>query len=311
MSESKAIGIDFGGTSVKLAIVSGAELVSDIHRIPTQDFDNPDDLIARINQEINLMCEENPGASAVGIGVPGAVDYGAGVTYKLTNVKGWSEVPLRDIMQEQTGLPTVLDNDANCMAFAEWKYGAASGYRHAVCVTLGTGVGGGLILNGELFRGGAYAAGEIGQMSVDLNGVEGPYGNSGALERYIGNRQIEEMAKELYRTNGALAPEDCSPENLATLAAKGDVIAVSVWQNVANYLGACLMSVVYLLNPEVIVVGGGVSHSGNLLFDPLKKKLQDTLTLECFENLTVVPARYGNTAGILGSSAMALDLLEN
>lgn len=311
MSESKAIGIDFGGTSVKLAIVSGAELVSDIHRIPTQDFDNPDDLIARINQEINLMCEENPGASAVGIGVPGAVDYGAGVTYNLTNVKGWSEVPLRDIMQEQTGLPTVLDNDANCMAFAEWKYGAASGYRHAVCVTLGTGVGGGLILNGELFRGGAYAAGEIGQMSVDLNGVEGPYGNSGALERYIGNRQIEEMAKELYRTNGALAPEDCSPENLATLAAKGDVIAVSVWQNVANYLGACLMSVVYLLNPEVIVVGGGVSHSGNLLFDPLKKKLQDTLTLECFENLTVVPARYGNTAGILGSSAMALDLLEN
>lgn len=311
MSEPKAIGIDFGGTSVKLAIVSGAEIVSDIHRIPTQDFDNPDDLIARINQEINVMCEETPGAAAVGIGVPGAVDYGAGVTYNLTNVKGWSEVPLRDIMQEQTGLPTVLDNDANCMAFAEWKYGAASGFRHAVCVTLGTGVGGGLILNGELFRGGAYAAGEIGQMSVDLNGVEGPYGNSGALERYIGNRQIEEMAAEMYRKNGIQVPLDCSPEGLATLAASGDLVANSVWQCVANYLGACLMSVVYLLNPEVIVVGGGVSHSGNLLFDPLKKKLQDTLTLECFENLTVVPARYGNTAGILGSSAMALELLKN
>lgn len=311
MSEPKAIGIDFGGTSVKLAAVSGAELASDIHRIPTQEFDNPEALISRIAEEIEVVKEKCPGLAAIGVGVPGAVDYGAGVTYNLTNVKGWSEVPLREIVQEKSGLPCVIDNDANCMAYAEWKYGAASGFRHAVCVTLGTGVGGGLILNGELFRGGAYAAGEIGQMSVDLNGVDGPYGNSGALERYIGNRQIEEMAIAMYKKQNGAAPSDCTPEALADLAAKGDIVAIGVWQEVASYLGACLMSVVYLLNPEVIVIGGGVSHSGNLLFDPLKKKLQDTLTLECFENLTVVPARYGNTAGILGSSAMALDLVKD
>ena len=311
MSGPQVIGIDFGGTSVKLAVVVGSDLQTEVRRIPTQQFDNPDDLIDRIVKEIAGLRKEFPDLGALGVGVPGAVDYGAGVTYNLTNVRGWSEVPLRSIMEEKTGLPSVIDNDANCMAFAEWKYGAAQGCDHVVCVTLGTGVGGGLILNGDLYRGAAFAAGEIGQMSVDLNGVDGPYGNSGALERYIGNRQIEEMASEMYRSRGAEPPASHTPEALAELAKGGDPIANDVWNEVANYLGACLMSVVYLLNPETIVIGGGVSYSGDLLFGPLRKKLKDTLTLECFENLKVVHAHFGNTAGILGSSAMAAELLQD
>lgn len=302
------IGIDFGGTSVKLAVVEGESLVTGVYRIPTQEFDNPDQLIDRIAEEIGVIRSQYPAVGAIGIGVPGAVNFFSGMTYNLTNVKGWSEVPLRDIMTAKTGLPTVIENDANCMAYAEWKYGAAKGYRHGVCVTLGTGVGGGLILNGDLFRGANCAAGEIGQMSIDLNGVPGPYGNTGALERYIGNRQISEMAAAIYAAKGIPLPADASPEALAALAGQGDAVALEVWHEVARCLGFCLMSVVYLLNPEVIVVGGGVSEAGDILFGPLRETLRHSLTAECFDHLHIVPARYGNTAGILGSSAMAAEL---
>lgn len=308
MTSAPVIGIDFGGTSVKLAAVAGGELLTEISRIPTQEFDRPEPLIDRIVGTISELRRAHPDIAAIGIGLPGAVNFNEGITYNLTNVKGWTAVPLRDIMSEKTGLPTVIENDANCMAYAEWKYGAAQGRRDVVCLTLGTGVGGGLILNGELYRGARCAAGEIGQMSIDLHGVPGPYGNTGALERYIGNRQIVELAESLYAEGGIAAPTPLSPETLASAAQAGDPIARAVWQRVAECLGSCLMSVIYLLNPESIVIGGGVSEAGDLLFAPLREILQKSLTVECFEHLQLVPARFGNTAGILGSSAMAAEL---
>lgn len=310
MTDPHTIGIDFGGTSVKIAAVQGSELLTDVSRIPTQEFEGPDPLIAAIVDEVSRLRCADPSIAAVGIGVPGAVDFSRGVTYNLTNVSGWDSLPLRDRIAELTGLPTVLDNDANCMAYAEFRFGAGQGYRNIVCVTLGTGVGGGLILGGDVYRGSTYAAGEIGQMSIDLDGVEGPYGNSGALERYIGNRQITEMAASMYRERKGSAPDDTSPEALATLARGGDEVALEVWGRVARYLGAALMNTVYLLNPDAIVIGGGVAHAGDLLFDPLKDRLRETLTGECFAHLAIVPARFGNTAGILGSSALAAAVLD-
>ena len=308
MNDATVIGIDFGGTSVKLAAVAAGSLLGSIRRIPTQDFDEPGALIDRIAEEVAGLRESHPEVFAVGVGVPGAVNVETGYTYNLTNVRGWTAVPLRGLLAERIGLPVVIDNDANCMAYAEWSYGAAKGCRDAVCVTLGTGVGGGLILGGVLYRGSNFAAGEIGQMSIDLDGVPGPYGNTGALERYIGNRQIVESAADLYRRRGATAPDPLDPETLAAAALAGDPVAAEAWRDVARRLGFCLMSVVYLLNPEIIVVGGGVSEAGDLLFEPLRETLRATLTDECFEHLKIVPARFGNSAGILGSSALAASL---
>ena len=191
------------------------------------------------------------------------------------------------------------------MAYAEFKHGAGQGFQNIVCVTLGTGVGGCLILNGEIYRGSQFAAGEIGQMSVDLYGVDGPYGNRGALERYIGNRQIEEMAHQKYYDANKDQPDDLSPENLAKLAGEGDGVAIAVWDKVASYLGNCLMSIIYLLNPDAIIIGGGVAHAGEVLFDPLREKLKNSLTPECFDDLELCHAKFGNTAGIIGSSTMA------
>jgi glucokinase len=301
-----SVGVDFGGTSVKLAAVDGAELLGDIVRIPTRQFNGPDGLIDEIVSVIDRLRGQHPAISSVGIGVPGAVDFDRGITYNLTNVPGWSKVPLRDRIAQRTGLDTVLENDANCAAYAEFKHGAARGYRNVVVVTLGTGVGGGLILNGDLYRGSQFAAGEIGQMSVDYRGADGPYGNFGALERYIGNQQIADFGMKRFLEAGRELTEDnCSPEALAQAAAAGDAVALAIWAAVAELLGTALTSVVYLLNPDMIVIGGGVAHAGDVLFGPLKEKMRAMLSFEFYESLKIVPAEFGNTAGIIGSAALA------
>jgi len=295
-----SIGIDFGGTSVKLATVQGAELLTEIERIPTKSFDGPAELIEEIAGHVRHLKESHPGIMAIGIGVPGAVDFDRGVTYNLTNVPGWSNVPLRDKIAVRTGLPTILENDANCAAYAEYKCGAARGFRNVVVVTLGTGVGGGLILNGDLYRGSLFAAGEIGQVSVDYRGVDGPYGNFGALERYIGNQQIAELAARRL-----VGDHDCSPEALAQTAAAGDPVAIAVWNEVATLLGTALSSVVYVLNPDAIVIGGGVAYAGDVLFAPLRERMRSMLSFEFYDALQILPAKFGNTAGIIGSAALA------
>ncbi|NNE93458.1 MAG: ROK family protein [Verrucomicrobiales bacterium] len=306
-----ALGIDFGGTSVKAGVVRGESVLGEIERIPTGEFSGPDALIGAIVEKIAAIRERHPEIEAVGVGVPGAIDFANGVTYNLTNVPGWTSVPLREILIERSGMPTLIENDANCMAFAEWRFGAGRGFENVVCVTLGTGVGGGLILNGQVYRGKQFAAGEIGQMSVDYRGVDGPYGNFGALERYIGNRQIGEMARRMYReiAGREISEDESTPEFLAGRAKEGDAVACQVWEEVSVLLGTVLTSIIYLLNPDAIVIGGGVAHAGDLLFDPLRKKIESGLSEELIEGLKIVPARFGNTAGIIGCSAMALEEL--
>lgn len=305
-AEMITLGIDFGGTSVKVAAVRGAELLGEVERIFTSESGSPEEMIAALKTSIAGWRERFPGIAAVGVGVPGAVDVDSGVTYNLTNVPGWRNFPLRDRLSEVCGLPVVIDNDANCMAFAEFAHGAGRGARNGVAVTLGTGVGGGLFIDGKLHRGSDFAAGEIGQMSIDYDGVEGPYGNSGALERYIGHRQISEIAADLFTAAGRdFSEEDCAPHSLAESARAGDEIARQVWHRVADYLGTALGAVIYLINPDTLVIGGGVSAAGDVLFDPLKEKLRGVLSVEFFERLRIERAELGNDAGIIGSAALA------
>lgn len=315
MSYPTNIGIDFGGTSIKCALTRGPERISEIIRISTHDHGSPDAAIAAMANAVNqLRDQSDEDIFAIGLGIPGAVDVGKGITYNLTNVPGWFGVAAGSLITEQVGLPVTMDNDANCMAYAEWKFGAAKGLRNVVAITLGTGVGGALILDGKLYRGSQFVAGEIGQMSIDYKGVDGPYGNFGALERYIGHQQIQEIATRRFRDAGRRpekSPELESLESLVTAARNGDKEASQVWQDVALFLGTTLAGVIYLLNPDAIVIGGGVAHAGNVLFDPLKKQLQSTLSEEFWTDLKVIPAELGNDAGIIGSSALAADSLEN
>jgi glucokinase len=305
-----AVGVDFGGTSIKLGVCRGAELLETNDPIPTQGHAGPESLIRIIADRIAGLRARHRDIAAIGVGVPGLVDFERGFIHVLTNVPGWSHVPLKKILGEMSGLPVVVENDANAMAYAEWRHGAAKGLKNVVALTLGTGVGGGLILNNELYRGSHFSAGEIGQMSIDFDGVSGHYGNLGALEKYMGNNQIAEHAACRYIQAGIhKEPGQCMPKDIADAAHAGDDIARQIWGEVADWLGTALASIAWLLNPDAFVIGGGVAQAGPLLFDPLECKVKSMLSTVVWEGLRVLPAKFSNEAGIIGNAALAADTL--
>lgn len=309
-SQITSIGIDFGGTSVKLGVCRGAELLHTDEPIPTASHPGPNALITAMAERVAALREQFPSIAAIGVGVPGLVDFDHGFIHELTNVPGWKHIPLKAILCEKTGLPVVVENDANAMTYAEWRYGAARDLNNVVALTLGTGVGGGLILNGKMFRGSSYSAGEIGQMSIDFGGKPGHYGNLGALEKYVGNNQISEHAVLRYAEAGIIKDiGECSPKAIAMAAQEGDDIARQIWGEFADWLGTALSSIAWLLNPDAFVVGGGVAKAGPLLFEPLQRKVQSMLSTVVWENLRILPARFGNEAGIIGNAALAADAL--
>ena len=309
MSEnSLTIGIDFGGTSVKTGVVRGSEIIDSAPPIATQEFDGPDSLIATMVRTVEDLRLKHPGICAVGVGMPGFVHFEKGVVFNLTNVRGWQDIPLKDLLQEKLKLPVVADNDANCMAFAEWKLGAGRGFQHLVCASLGTGVGGGIIVNGQMVRGANYGAGEIGQTSIDFQGRRGHYGNLGALEDYIGNREIANDALAAYQAAGISKDlEDCSPAALAEAARHGDAIAINCWDTIARMLATSMMNACWLLNPEALIIGGGVARAGDILFTPFREHLTKQLSGPFKDSLAILPAKFGHEAGTIGAAALALE----
>jgi glucokinase len=303
-----AIGIDFGGTTIKSAVVRDGSIVARGEVIDTLKHDATS-LTQALYDVIDALRKDHPDVAGIGVGLPGFIDSVNGIVHHLTNVPGWDEVPLANMIHDHTGLPAILENDANAMTYGEWKHGAARGARHALCITLGTGVGGGLILDGRMYRGAQLAAGELGHATIDYKGKPGPYGNFGGLEEYVGNHQIAERAVEAYRAAGITrTAEQCTPRELDTAARAGDGIAQSIWDAVGDEIGAALSSVVWLLNPDAIVIGGGVAKAGDLIFKPIRRSVESR-TLKLFhENLRIVPATLGNDAGIIGNAELVLDL---
>ncbi|MBB5353131.1 glucokinase [Haloferula luteola] len=307
-NDGTAIGIDFGGTSVKIGVVRGAEVVDHAPPIATQDFDGPEPLLVAICRTVEDLRIHHPGILAIGVGMPGFVDFEQGVVRNLTNVPGWHEFPLKTRLSQGTGLPVIVDNDANCMAYAEWKLGAGRGMQHLVAITLGTGVGGGLVVNNQMVRGARFGAGELGQMSIDWKGLRGTYGNLGALEEYIGNQEITQAASDAYHSRGDhRSLGDCTPAQLSRAAEEGDPVALELWNTIAGQLANVLMDCCWLLNPEALIIGGGVAKAGPLLFGPLQEALFSQLSDPFKEALQVLPARFGNEAGMIGAATQALE----
>ncbi len=306
-----SIGIDFGGTSVKLGVCRGEELLHSDEPIQTAAHPGPTALINEMAARVSKLQAAYPAIAAIGVGVPGLVDYDRGYVHELTNVPGWKHIPLKALLSEKTGLPVVVENDANAMCYAEWRCGAGRGLSNVIALTLGTGVGGGLVLDNRMFRGSCFSAGEIGQTSIDCNGVAGHYGNLGALEKYIGNNQIAEHAVQRYAEAGiSKKVEDCTPKAISMAAQAGDDVARQIWGEIADWLGTALSSIAWLLNPDAFVIGGGVSMAGPLLFEPLERKVKSMLSTVVWEKLQILPAKFSNDAGIIGNAALAADSLE-
>ncbi|MEY5009947.1 MAG: hypothetical protein RLZZ253_1086 [Verrucomicrobiota bacterium] len=301
-----AIGIDFGGTTIKSGLVAGGNVLKRGTVVDTQKAGGLEDLLGALVGIVEELRGE--GVAGVGVGLPGMVDANRGVVNQLTNVAGWNSVPLREILEKRTGLPVAIENDANAMAYGEWRHGAAKDGRHVICITLGTGVGGALILDGRLYRGATMGAGEVGHMSIDYHGLQGHYGNHGALEKYVGNQQITDRAFSRYAKKGmGRIREQCTPAALSEAARAGDEIALGLWEEVGYEIGVALSSAIWLVNPDTVVIGGGVAKAGELVFGPIRRTICSQTGRVFHEHLRIVEAQLGNDAGIIGNAALALE----
>ncbi len=312
-----AVGVDFGGTSVKLALVSAQGKIVAREKFVTADAAGQTAWLGAVAAAIDRMLAvaklKKSALAGVGVGVPGFVDFEKGFIHDLTNVPGWTAVRLVAKMQKKLGLPAYVDNDANMMALGEIAYGGGKNLQTAVFITLGTGVGGGIVLDGKVYRGAFSMAGELGHISIERNGLASPQGRGG-LEQYIGNRRIVEHAVQLLKAGRtskveALCGGDLdkiTPELLAIAAHDGDTFSREIFDYVADCLATALASVTYLLQPQAFIIGGGVAASGKILFDPLRKHLAARLSPHFAKRIKVLPAKLGNDAGAVGCAALAL-----
>ncbi len=301
MSKGLIIAIDLGGTNLKIALISQGCKLKDRETLNTQRFVKKDSLIKAIVSSINKLIEKNnlkkTNILGVGLGLPGPIDVKRGIVHFFPNIPGWKEVKLKKILESKLKLPVFLDNDANLMSLAEHKLGAAKGYKNAVCLTLGTGVGGGIIINASLYRGSSFASGEIGHIPINEAGPRCNCGGRGCLEAYIGNNRIRKAAKALFR-------RDVSLEELSQLAKKNDKKALRLWSQVARHLGVALTGVVNFLNPEAIVIGGGVAGAGKILFEQVKETILKRAMKVQAKQVKVFKAKLGNDAGLIGAGIL-------
>ncbi|MFA5311520.1 MAG: ROK family protein [Candidatus Omnitrophota bacterium] len=301
MNKRYIIGIDLGGTNLKVALLDLKYNIKDREVLGTRSFLEKEELISGIVYSINRIIKYNgldkTDILGVGLGLPGPVDARGGVVHFLPNVPGWKEVRLRDILKKRIGLAVFLDNDAKVMALAEHRLGAARGFNNVLCMTLGTGIGGGIIIGGKLYRGFNNAAGEVGHLPINERGLSCNCGRSGCLEAYIGNSRILNSARKEFK-------KDISLEELSLLAAKGNRSAIKIWSNVGKRLGFALAGVVNILNLDAVVMGGGVSNAGRVLFDSAKESLKNQAMSVQGGHVKIFRAKLGNNAGLIGAAIM-------
>ncbi len=312
----KIIGVDLGGTNTRLGLIDDRGNVSERRNILTGYYKTKDRLLDALSLEIK-MAIENSGLTkdkvlGLGIGIPGLIDHVKGIARKVTNIPGWEEVPLKEMMEKRLGIVTFIDNDVNAMALGEYMFGAGRNAENLICITLGTGVGGGIIINGNLYRGSTLSAGEIGHLSIEEDGPRCICGGFGCLERFVGNRFIVESTVRKIKEGRVTKIDELvqrqlrkvTPEIINKAVQAGDRLAIEIWEEVGRHIGAALASVINLLDPDRIVIGGGVAQAGKVLFDVIKKTVRERAMPIPGENTKIVPAELGEDAGIIGASAL-------
>lgn len=301
MAKRFIVGIDLGGTNLKIALLDLKYRIRHKEVLNTQRFTKKEGLISAIIDSVDKILKDNnlsrKSLLGVGLGLPGPIDYEKGIVHFFPNIPGWKEVKLKYILERKLRLPVFVDNDAKVMALAEYKLGAAKGSTNAICITLGTGVGGGVIINGRLYRGLSNAAGEIGHLPINEKGPRCNCGGRACLESYIGNNRILKEARKIFGHVITL-------EKLSYLASKGNHKAKAIWLKVAERLSVTLVGVVNLLNPDCIVIGGGVAGVGKVLFDNIKKIILTRAMSVQAGHVKVFKARLGNNAGLIGAAIM-------
>lgn len=320
MNEQYVLGIDIGGTKIALGLVdrSGQQVIGD--RIPTEAEAPPAVTVQRMLDRAEELMEQaqidKEALAAVGIAFAGPLDAAEGRITTPPNLPTWHNFPLVDVVRTALGKPTYLENDANAAAWGEAKYGAGVGVANMVYLTVSTGVGGGAVLDGRLYRGETGAACELGHIKVVYNGRECGCGGRGCLEAYASGTALAKRAQEAVAAGepSSLAElagsvEQIRAETVVQAMDAGDELASRLWNETMEYLSAGVGSLVNTFNPRLVVVGGGLTKAGEKLFEPLREGVRHTAMGPLAEVVEVVPAKLGDAVGVIGAAAVAWERL--
>jgi glucokinase len=310
MSGGETIGVDLGGTKMLTGVLEGTE-VRYKGREPSTG-QSEDELVELLVREVTEAREARPGAVAVGLGIPATIDHDAGVAVSAVNLP-LDDLPIRDLVSERVGLPVFVDNDGNVAALAEYLFGAAKGKPNTVMLTVGTGIGGGLILNGEVYRGATGAGAELGHTVIQADGppCQGNCPNHGCVESLASGTALgrEGLALAEGSPDSALgrrlaAGEKIDGRAVTEAALDGDETAIGVFDLIGGRLGVACSSFANIFQPDAIVVGGGVIAAGELLLEPARRELRRR-ALTPMNRTPILEATLGNDAGMIGAAAMA------
>ena len=307
-------GIDLGGTFIKAGLVGEKGNILIEKRIPTRVEKGSKVILEDICELMEVFQKDLPGegsSGGVGIGAPGLIDVSNGIYLEGPNLPGWNEVPVVSGMSRRLNMPVILDNDANLAALGEHAFGAGKGCKDMMMITLGTGVGSGLIIHGELYRGARDTAGEFGHTTIHFDGPVCSCGRKGCIEAYVGTQGILRTLKQKLVLNkdsllAEMDPGQITPKDISVAAEKGDKTAIEVLQYTGTYLGYGFGNVANLLNLERIVVGGGVSAAGDLILEPARQSCRRIAMKVPGETIKIVPAELGNKAGVIGAARLAM-----
>jgi glucokinase len=314
------VGVDLGGTNIVVGLlpIEGGEVLG-LRILPTESLRGAKFVVDRIVGMVNEAIAEvgrttgtgKEAVAGVGIGSPGPLDRAAGVVINTPNL-GWRNFPLRDLISNAVGLPATLDNDANCATYGEWWLGAARNVDTLVGLTLGTGIGGGIVLNGRIYHGVSDVAGEIGHMTIDSTGRKCKCGNYGCLEAYASGPAIALRAVEGIEAGAETILVEMVSNHLEQITAatvyeavvQGDPYATEVMKDTAKFLGTGVANIINILNPEMVVIAGGVTRAGEHLFQPLRAEVRRRAFRSAQERCDIVSAELPGTAGVVGAAAV-------
>ena len=306
-------GIDIGGTKIAIAMETlGGEKIAE-RRLPTQVETGAYAIIETVFRTITEMLEENRvELVSVGIGCPSPLDLEKGAVMSPSNLRDWDNFPIVKLFHERFHVPVLLDNDANTAALGEYIYGAGRGYKNIVYITVSTGIGGGIVIDGEIYHGVAASAGELGHSIVQPDGIRCNCGSIGCLETICSGIHIARRAKErlaggepsLMRSMSA-GIDQLTAKTVVEAARSRDALAVEIWDETCRFLAIGIGNVITLLAPEAVIVGGGVAVAGDLLFAPLRLLLPQYVSMMPAEKINIIPAELGGESGVCGALVLA------
>jgi glucokinase len=295
---TEVIGIDLGGTAIKLGRFTRAGTCIQSLTVPTPQPSRPDAVIDMIVYAIEKLAPSLTNVMAIGIGTPGPADLAGRVAKIAINLDGWVDIPIASLLKSRTGVPAVVGNDGNCAGLGERWLGAGRHYRNSVLLTLGTGVGGAVFINGELFTGHAGSAGELGLITLDATGHACNSGNNGSLEQFLSGNAIRRMTGQ-------------EPHELGELAAAGDPDALGFWESYGRNLGIGLTTMMYILTPEVAIIGGGISANAEYFLPAAIREIDRRVMEVSRPGFKLIRAELGNQAGMTGAAKLAWEMLGN